>query len=408
MNKPNVDHTNNTERSNPHNGKKILLPCILIFVAAAFILAMYLNMYKTSAVLDDAIDLYNQGKYTESAKILSELSEKRLLKESEQKLYLYQGLNAVQTENYITAVHYIKLAKNDTEGGIYLRQLCGVLSGLTAAGEKHTALLKKDGTVVSCGDNNFNQCLTDAWSNITAVAAGKNHTVGLKSNGTVCTAGDDSLGQCDVSDWMGITAIAAGGNHTVGITGSGRAVAAGNNDCGQCDVKSWSGIISAACGERHSVGLRQDGTVVAAGDNSVGACDVSDWSDIVSIAAGADFTVGVDYSGKVYITGDNSCNQHDAASINASYAGAGDYCVLAISDGKTDGFGDNQWYQSEVDVWKQIISASGGLRHCVGISSGGIAYTSGDNKSGQCDVNGKEGFGIPPKAFENTVFGNKK
>ncbi|MBT2290129.1 hypothetical protein J7E73_13450 [Paenibacillus albidus] len=60
-----------------------------------------------------------------------------------------------------------------------------------AAGYRHTALLKSDGTVAAVGWNKHDQCDVSGWCDIVAIAAGSYHTIGLKSDGTVSAVGDN-------------------------------------------------------------------------------------------------------------------------------------------------------------------------------------------------------------------------
>ena len=384
--------------------RSVIIAAVLCAAAltAYFVINGSINQ-KTTA-LESAVKAYTDGDYQTAKQLLDELLDKKLSGNTRQKAVLYRAFTAIHTENYITAAHYLNALNGSENAALYLRRLNAALSGIAAAGEKHTVALKKDGHVLSAGSNEYGQCGTAEWNDVIAVASGKNHTLGLKSDGTVYASGDNSAAQCTVSEWKNISAVAAGGNHSIGVMSNGRVIAAGDNENGQCDVKSWSGIIAVAAGEKHSVGLRQDGTVVAAGDNSLGACDVSDWRNIVSVAAGAGFTVGVESGGKVHITGDNSRNQYDAQGFeNASAISAGDFCVIALNDGRTYGFGDNEWYQLDVSAWKQIISADSGFRHSIGICADGTAYAAGDNKSGQCEVGSWTDLGLPQKAVRYII-----
>ena len=70
----------------------------------------------------------------------------------------------------------------------------------------------------------------EAWNNIVMVAAGKGHNkhvVGLKKDGTVVAAGSNEYGQCKVDKWKRIKSIFAGRNMTFGITFEGRVLFAG-------------------------------------------------------------------------------------------------------------------------------------------------------------------------------------
>src|SRR5438105_8770445 len=60
--------------------------------------------------------------------------------------------------------------------------------------EGHTLAVKRDGTVLAWGDNNFGQVNTPVGlSSIVAVSAGQYHSLALKQDGTVLAGGGTSL-----------------------------------------------------------------------------------------------------------------------------------------------------------------------------------------------------------------------
>ena len=132
-----------------------------------------------------------------------------------------------------------------------------------AAGIRHTVLLKEDGTLWAAGYNYNGQLglgadaqgdtadkdsfteVKDAGSGITGVAAGNYHTVILKKDGSVWTAGSNYWGQLGFSDrsdhlsftrvsdekgnpLTGVKDIAARGNITVLLKADGSLLLAGN------------------------------------------------------------------------------------------------------------------------------------------------------------------------------------
>ncbi len=149
---------------------------------------------------------------------------------------------------------------------------------MVAAGGRHTAGVKSDGTAVAVGSNDDGQCDVGGWTDITQVAAGWVHTVGLKSDGTAVAAGHNVQGQCDVGGWTDIIQVAAGGYHTVGLKSDGTVVALGENVHGQCDVVGWAPITQVAAGWLYTVGLKNEGTVVDVGDNDYEQCEVGGWT----------------------------------------------------------------------------------------------------------------------------------
>ena len=106
--------------------------------------------------------------------------------------------------------------------------------------------LRSDGKVLSCGvitdSNSFLKEFygVDNWKNVVAIAGGKDHVVGLKKDGTVVACGKNDYGQCLVDSWRDIIQIACGENHTVGLRKDGSVVACGNNKYGQCNVEKWN------------------------------------------------------------------------------------------------------------------------------------------------------------------------
>ena len=227
-------------------------------------------------------------------------------------------------------------------------------------GYDFTVGLKKDGTVVATGENDYGECSVSGWTDIVAISAGSDHTVGIKSDGTVVTtqgsiyddintalyevtqwtdiiavsAGDDYtaglkadgtvkvVGEIDFRDvsiaelqkatgWTDIVAISAGTNHLVGLKSDGTAVAVGSNKYGQCDVSDWSNIVAICAGGYHTLGLKADGTVVAVGDSRYGMCKVSDWTNIVALAANSCQSVGLKADGTVVAVGDKYFKNFD-------------------------------------------------------------------------------------------------
>ncbi len=185
-----------------------------------------------------------------------------------------------------------------------------------SAGNCHTVGLKKDGTVVACGNNYYGQCNVSKWEHIVAISAGKDFTVGLKEDGTVIACGNNKNRQCDIRDWGGIIEISAGEYHTVGLMRNKTVVAIGNNSNWQCNIASRENIIAISAAEEHTAGLRKDGTVVATGDNSYGQCDVEDWQNIVEVSAGLNYTIGLKNNGTIVFTGNNYYDQCDVQDWN--------------------------------------------------------------------------------------------
>lgn len=89
----------------------------------------------------------------------------------------------------------------------------------------------------------FRQNDVSGWKDIVAVSAGGHHTVGLKKDGTVVAVGDNNYGECNVSDWKNIVAISAGANHTVGLKKNRTVIAVGANESKQCSTQKFDFVL---------------------------------------------------------------------------------------------------------------------------------------------------------------------
>ncbi len=136
-----------------------------------------------------------------------------------------------------------------------------------------------------------------------SVSCGVSHTSAVTADGLVYAVGKNEYGQCHTNAWRNVTVTVCGAGHTVALTRDGRALATGDHTYGQCRVDDWSQLVMVACGENHTVGLRANGRVVAVGDNRLGQCDVSKAQNVVYIACLPEATLCVDANGYVFAFG---------------------------------------------------------------------------------------------------------
>ena len=155
------------------------------------------------------------------------------------------------------------------------------------------------------------------------------------------------------------------------------------------EISSVQNIISIGMG--HIVALKADGTVAATGNNQDGQCEVQNWKGIKSICAGLRFTAGLRYNGTVIV----ACNKSlmkDFSSIVASWAdvisisAGSDYLIGLKSDGTAVAVGNNKHGQCEVQGWKNLVAISTGIDHTVGLCSDGTVVATGRAQNGNCNV----------------------
>lgn len=257
-----------------------------------------------------------------------------------------------------------------------------------SSGGYHTVGLKKDGSVVACGNNDNGQCDVSHWHDIVSISAGNCHTVGLKKDGTVVACGNNYYGQCNVSKWEHIVAISAGKDFTVGLKEDGTVIAVGDNMFGQCGIKKWKDIVAISAGGYHTVGLKEGGTVIACGNNKNRQCDIRDWSGIIEISAGEYHTVGLMKNKTVVAIGNNTnwqCNIASRENIIAISA-AEEHTVGLRKDGTVVATGDNSYGKCDVEDWQNIVEVSAGLNYTIGLKNNGTIVFTGNNYYDQCDV----------------------
>lgn len=254
-------------------------------------------------------------------------------------------------------------------------------------GNRHTAILYSDGTVVTIGDDTYAQRSTSGWRDIVQISTFADHTVGLRADGTVVAAGSNVYGQCEVSDWTDIVAVAAGSWHTVGVKSDGTVVAVGANQSGQCDVGQWKDVRAVAANNTSTFALTQDGRVLTCGTFQNSALE--NWSDIISLSVSTNHVVGVHSDGTVSAVGGNAHGQCD------NLAKWLDTRMVAVGEGYTAGLrekgtvwvhGIDDCNQHAAMHWSNVIAIGTGKEHIIGIKEDGTLVAVGTDDSGQCDV----------------------
>lgn len=305
------------------------------------------------------------------------------------------GISNMHCGNYSKALDGFIKCRNYKSSNENIRNILRAYSGLIAAGTNHSAVVNKDGTVSSFGDNSYKQCETAEWLGISSVSASGNHTVGVTAEGKMFGTGDNEYGQCDVSEWTDVVMSATGKEHTAALKTNNRVIARGNNKYGQCNVQDWEDIVWISASANHTVGLRSDGTVVATGWNNCGQCDVSDWKDIALVVTGEKNTVGIKNDGTVIAVGDNSRGQCDTSGINdIIFAAVGnEYIVYVDSNGKTASKGLNDKNQGSVSLWNDIAAVACGTSHTIGLEKGGTVHAIGDERDEKLKVGNIKNIG---------------
>jgi alpha-tubulin suppressor-like RCC1 family protein len=287
------------------------------------------------------------------------------------------------------------------------------LSGITAvsAGGSHNLALRSDGTVWAWGSNSDGELGLGAASypvttpakvpnltGMTGIAAGGFFSMALRNDGTVWTCGRNQWGQIgngsatptssvdapyQVDNLNNVTDIAVGGVHCLALRNDGSVWAWGDNVHGQIGngstsvtpvtrpvlANNLSGVKAITAGGYYSLALKNDGTVWSWGDNlGDGAlgngsangivnapAQILSLSGIGAIAGGANFGMALGSDGTTWVWGSNGEGQlavsgpveTSATVVNnltsATAVAAGPYYSAALrSDGTVWSWGFNE------------------------------------------------------------------
>ncbi len=333
-----------------------------------------------------AMNYYINRDYSNAAAALRTLDDQYIYFGNEEKEIRYSAaISNMQCGNYSEALRYFMQCGNYKHSIDNIRKIADMYSRLIAAGANHSAVVSKNGTVSSFGDNSYKQCETQDWLGVAGVSASGNHTVAVTVDGTMFGTGDNDYGQCDVTGWLDIVQAATGNEHTAALKTNGRVIARGNDKYGQCDVQDWEDIVWVSASGNHTVALKNDGTVDAVGWNNYGQCDVQDWKDIALIATGEKNTVGIKYDGTVVVAGDNSRGQCDTSELkDIVFAAVGnEYIVYVDASGRVNSKGLNSNNQGSVSLWNNIITVACGSSHTLAVDTDGKVYAIGDDRDGK-------------------------
>ncbi len=290
---------------------------------------------------------------------------------------------------------------------------------LILASNNHTLAIRKDGTVIATGDNEYGQCDVSDWKDIVAISSNTKHSVGLKKDGTVVAASSERYAtwdiapdgsyiqaecpQCIVSDWKDIVAVSAGYEHTVGVKKDGSVIAVGDNYYFQCDINDWKDVVRVSAGSDYTLALKSDGTVFLTHDklsDNIVYClepgflpfpkfyefDIRRWKNIIDISSSNTTALGIRKNGTVAAQGwvwrDMCAHWRNIVAVSAGYK----HSVGLKADGTVVAAGNNEYGQCDVSDWKDIVAVSAGNNHTVGIKKDGTVVATGDNQYGQCNV----------------------
>lgn len=290
-------------------------------------------------------------------------------------------------------------------------------------GTVHTVILKKDGTVWSCGWNIFgtlgNGTNEDAHTpvqakglnNVDTISAGFFHTVALKTDGTVWAWGLNDYGQLgdetvedrnipvQVKGLNNVMAVAGGWRHTAALKSDGTVWVWGENQHGELgdgtnvissntpvQVKGLNNVVSISAGDSYTLALKSDGTVWAWGWNGGGQLgdgtledrnvpiQVKNLNNVVKLSAGLCHSLAIKKDGSIWAWGVNSQGQ--------------------LGDGTLE----KRNIPIEVKNLNNVVNMSAGHIHSLALKEDGTVWAWGNNEEGKLGTESNGSSSVPIKA----------
>jgi alpha-tubulin suppressor-like RCC1 family protein len=281
-----------------------------------------------------------------------------------------------------------------------------------SVGERHTMVVKSDGTVWGVGSNEYGQLglgtnvqnfsifqQVPLLSNVKQLVCGARFTYALKFDGTVVACGDNYYDQLGVAGGgsfntfnnvpiSNITQIACGPNHVFALDDTNAMWVCGNNEYGQLgtgdtnkvsvfkSVDIQFPISKIATSARHTMLITSTGWLLASGYNDTGAFGFGDGSNTTTFTYGAISNVK-----------QVACNDKMTAIIKND----GAFLVSGTSTRGVLGLGLNPTNVSSFTRLYTIInpkSVAVGTNHIALLNTDGTILVSGSNANGQLGISG--------------------
>ncbi len=335
-----------------------------------------------------------------------------------------------------------------------------------AAGQNHSLILKRDGTLFACGNNEFGQ-LGDGttktrlspftlMTEVRSVSAGDGHSLILKTDKSLWACGSNTFGQIGdgtrvrryipvyVTD--DVSAVAAGGSFSLFLKTGGTLWSCGNGVFGQlCDrtTKEYrespaavmADVRSIAAGFDRSLVLTSGGTLWTSGYYSNDRPgDSSSWLaqvmiDVQCMVAGYNHCMMLASDGTLWAYGENDFGQLAdgtkeerfwpvAVMTNVrSMAAGGRFSLILKNDGTLWACGKNDCGQlgdgTTIDramparVMDNVQGVAAGYRHSLILKTDGTLWACGKNDNGQLGDGTREDRPTPVRIVPRTLLTNR-
>ena len=288
-----------------------------------------------------------------------------------------------------------------------------------------TVILKNDGSVWSCGYNNqgqlglndttqrytFTKVTTNISNDVKQVACGRQHTMILKNDGSLWSCGQNNYGQLGLSDTNyrttfnkittninnDVKEIVCYSDHTFIIKNDGSVWACGYNNLGQLGLNDKTNRTSftqvtininndvkqIACGEWHTMIVKNDGSLWACGSSGYGVLGLNTNTNSGScITTFTQVTTSINNDVKQVVCGGQSYNCYTYIIKNDGSLWVTGYNSMGVL-GLNDTNNRTSFTQVTTNINNNVKQIACGYSHAIILKNNGSLWACGYNDKGQ-------------------------
>ncbi|MFW6015611.1 MAG: hypothetical protein ACOCRK_04175, partial [bacterium] len=247
-------------------------------------------------------------------------------------------------------------------------------------GHDHATALKEDGSLVSWGyDYDYENQIADTPSgnDFIQVSCGYQHSTALKEDGSLVSWGYDNENQVsDTPSGNDFVQVSCGQNHITALKEDGSLVSWGLDNNNQVsDTPTGNDFVQVSCGYYHITALKEDGSLVSWGKDGTIMTDIPTGNDFVQVSSGFNHATALKEDGSLVSWGSDDYNQVGDTPTDSNFAliSCGGYHTLALrDDGTLVAWGrDNDNEVSDTPTNDAFIHVSCGMYHTTAIKEGG-------------------------------------
>ena len=261
-----------------------------------------------------------------------------------------------------------------------------IIQSVISVSNDAIVIVKSDGTVVSTGLPDTLRKNINAWTGMRQVCLCNRqdmntvYAVGLKRDGTIIWCGNNANIPLDFSNWRDIIQIDIGYRNVYGLRSDGTCMAIGDNSENQLRAEEWKNIKKISGNTQSALGLYNGGTVISAGTFGGPLSKVNAGENIIDIELCSPTAYFLTDKGELWESDRWNGEERLWKDITAFSKSTGDpYYIIAVdTDGHVQAIYKDKDKHQDVSGWNSIIYVTGSGSTIVGVKEDGtLVFSTG-------------------------------